>query len=78
MRRFSLGCLALAVLTPALPRHVARWMLVALLAYQLWDTSLWVYYNLSWGPAVGQRLYSALEAGGSLRGEAAFFSASMV
>ncbi|MCB2154598.1 hypothetical protein KQI84_06900 [bacterium] len=40
-----------------LPPHVTRWGLLALLMYQLWDTGLWLVYNLSWGPPVGQRIF---------------------
>ncbi len=34
----------------ALRSRAARWVLSALLLYFLWDTTLWVYYNLTWGP----------------------------
>ncbi len=49
---------ALAVLlarTRALPRRAARYAVAAMIVYQLWDTGLWLYYNLAWGPAIQQR-----------------------
>ena len=40
-----------------LPPHVVRWTLLALLLYQLWDTGLWLAYNLAWAPPMAERLF---------------------
>lgn len=47
--------LILLIRCRALPREAASWCLAAMLLYQFWDTSLWVYYNIAWGPPIVQR-----------------------
>jgi hypothetical protein len=47
--------LILIIRCRAVPRDVASWCLIAMLLYQLWDTSLWVHYNVTWGPPISKR-----------------------
>lgn len=49
------GFLILTIRCRALPRGAASWCLTAMLFYQLWDTLLWIYYNVAWGPPILQR-----------------------
>lgn len=51
----TLCTLCLLVRGRVFPRSALRWALWALLVYQLCDTGLWVYYNVTWGvPALSK------------------------
>lgn len=40
-----------------LPSHALRWALWSLLCYQLVDTGLWIYYNVTWGPPAAEKYF---------------------
>lgn len=52
------GALGLLLRDGTLRSRDARWMLFALLAYLLWDSGGWLWYNTHWGPPAPIRTFA--------------------